>query len=171
MGLHNLTSKEIEALALIAQGHDAKSAALKLSLSTHTIYERLRRAREKVGVGSSREAARLVFNDTTDTNEKFVYQKLALSIQADVQPFQTLPQVGVAVGIGQTVSKHVPSRAQSIWSLLLASLPLRAEGEREIRVSRVERIRLIGDLSSKLAMAFVAICLAAMVLSNVLMRG
>lgn len=53
-----LTEKEKQTLRLILRGHDAKSAARELSLSVHTVNERLREARRKLGVTSSREAAR-----------------------------------------------------------------------------------------------------------------
>lgn len=53
-----LTDKECEALRLLARGHDAKSAAQALGLSVHTVNERLAEARRKVGVSSSRAAAR-----------------------------------------------------------------------------------------------------------------
>lgn len=53
-----LTEKEKQTLRLIARGHDAKSTARSLGLSVHTINERLRDARRKMEVSSSREAAR-----------------------------------------------------------------------------------------------------------------
>jgi DNA-binding CsgD family transcriptional regulator len=60
-GLRGLTDKEKQTLRLIVRGHDAKSSARKLGLSVHTINERLRDARRKLAVSSSREAARLLF--------------------------------------------------------------------------------------------------------------
>ena len=59
-GYDALTEKEKETLRLMVRGHDAKSAASALDLSVHTINERLRAARRKLQVTSSREAARLV---------------------------------------------------------------------------------------------------------------
>ncbi|MBX7481784.1 helix-turn-helix domain-containing protein [Qipengyuania qiaonensis] len=59
-GYDELTDKEKQTLRLMVRGHDAKSAASELSLSVHTINERLRAARRKLEVTSSREAARLV---------------------------------------------------------------------------------------------------------------
>jgi DNA-binding CsgD family transcriptional regulator len=56
-----LTEKEKQTLRLIVRGHDAKSVARNLGLSVHTINERLRDARRKMAVSSSREAARLLF--------------------------------------------------------------------------------------------------------------
>ncbi|GAN69379.1 hypothetical protein AOR01nite_14940 [Acetobacter orleanensis] len=53
-----LSEREKEALRLLLVGHDAKSVAGTLGLSVHTINDRLRDARRKLGVSSSREAAR-----------------------------------------------------------------------------------------------------------------
>ncbi len=55
-----LSEKEKQTLRLIVHGHDAKSTARTLGLSVHTINERLRVARRKMSVSSSREAARLL---------------------------------------------------------------------------------------------------------------
>ncbi|UIP07184.1 DUF4019 domain-containing protein [Erythrobacter sp. SDW2] len=57
-GIDDLTDKEKETLRLIVRGHDAKSTARELGLSVHTVNERLRDARRKLSVSSSREAAR-----------------------------------------------------------------------------------------------------------------
>ncbi len=59
-GYENLTDKEKEALRLLLRGHDAKSMARTLDLSVHTINDRLRAARRKLSVTSSKEAARLL---------------------------------------------------------------------------------------------------------------
>ncbi|HSI19325.1 MAG TPA: DUF4019 domain-containing protein [Sphingomonas sp.] len=55
-----LSEKEKQTLRLIVRGHDAKSIARSLGLSVYTIHERLRDARRKMAVSSSREAARLL---------------------------------------------------------------------------------------------------------------
>lgn len=59
-GLGDLTAKEKEALRLLLAGHDTKSTAAELGLSVHTINDRLRSALRKLGVTSSREAARIL---------------------------------------------------------------------------------------------------------------
>ncbi len=56
----NLTEKEKEALRLLFVGHDAKSSAAQLGISVHTVNDRLRHARRKLRVSSSREAARML---------------------------------------------------------------------------------------------------------------
>lgn len=53
-----LNEREKETLRLLLQGHDAKSIARDLGISVHTVNERLRASRRKLGVASSREAAR-----------------------------------------------------------------------------------------------------------------
>lgn len=61
-GYAALTEKEKQTLRLIVRGHDAKSTARHLGLSVHTINERLRDARRKLAVSSSREAARMLLD-------------------------------------------------------------------------------------------------------------
>ncbi len=69
-GYETLTDKEKETLRLIVRGHDAKSMAQELDLSVHTINERLRAARRKLSVTSSREAARIAFKQE-ETHPQF----------------------------------------------------------------------------------------------------
>lgn len=62
-----LTEKERQTLRLMVRGHDAKSIASSLGLSVHTVNERLRDARRKMTVSSSREAARLLLQKEGET--------------------------------------------------------------------------------------------------------
>ena len=55
-----LTEREREVLRLLVRGHDIKSIARELSISATAANERLRSARQKLGVSSSREAARIL---------------------------------------------------------------------------------------------------------------
>lgn len=75
-GYDALTEKERETLRLMVRGHDAKSMARELSLSVHTINDRLRSARRKLGVTSSREAARLVFEQEGTAPENLAGKEL-----------------------------------------------------------------------------------------------
>lgn len=59
-GLSELTDREREVLRLLYRGHTAKSAAAELDLSVHTINDHLREARKKLGVPSSKQAARIL---------------------------------------------------------------------------------------------------------------
>ncbi len=53
-----LSARELEVLRLLAEGHTIKSIAAQLGRTEASINERLRDARRKTGVGSSRELAR-----------------------------------------------------------------------------------------------------------------
>ena len=55
-----LTDRELAVLRLLASGHTAKTIAVQLGCSETAINERLRDARRKTGIGSSRELARLL---------------------------------------------------------------------------------------------------------------
>jgi DNA-binding CsgD family transcriptional regulator len=55
-----LSGREREVLRLLLRGHDGKSAARLLGISPGGVHERLREARRKLEVTSSREAARLL---------------------------------------------------------------------------------------------------------------
>ena len=69
--LSRLNAKERQILLLLAQGHTAKSAAVATGSSVHAVNERLREARRKTGVASSRELARLVsLNPQKSRDEK-----------------------------------------------------------------------------------------------------
>lgn len=58
--VRQLSEKERETLRLLLRGYDAKTSARRLGLSVHTVNERLRDARRKLSVSSSREAARIL---------------------------------------------------------------------------------------------------------------
>lgn len=75
-GYQALTEKEKETLRLVVRGYDAKSMASHLGLSVHTINERLRFARRKMAVSSSREAARLLFSKEGDAPHSLADKQL-----------------------------------------------------------------------------------------------
>lgn len=110
-GYHLLTEKEKQTLRLILCGHDAKSMAGELDLSVHTVNERLRSARRKLGVTSSKEAARVLLEEEGEAPEFFVHK-----------------QIGEAAGAlspaGQPARKAGTARAWIIAGALLMSLLL-----------------------------------------------
>lgn len=85
-----LSAKEKETLRLLLEGHDAKSIARQLDLSVHTINERLRDARRKMGTSSSREAARLLREKEGQPPE--LLGDMRLGDASAGQPTQALPQ-------------------------------------------------------------------------------
>jgi DNA-binding CsgD family transcriptional regulator len=58
LDLSRLSAAERQALRLLAEGHTVKSIATAIGSTPATVNERLREARRKTGVGSSRELAR-----------------------------------------------------------------------------------------------------------------
>jgi DNA-binding CsgD family transcriptional regulator len=86
-GYTALTEKEKQTLRLIVRGHDAKSTARELGLSVHTINERLRDARRKLAVSSSREAARRLLDAESIAPEMLGDKPLG----ADPAPTATQP--------------------------------------------------------------------------------
>lgn len=90
-GYQALTEKEKQTLRLILRGHDAKSLARHLDLSVHTVNERLRDARRKLEVSSSRAAARLLLEKEGRAPELlgdklFGEAALAPSVEGVAQP-------------------------------------------------------------------------------------
>lgn len=94
-GFQALTEKEKQTLRLIVRGHDAKSIARHLDLSVHTINERLRDARRKLEVSSSREAARLLLDTEGDGPQNLADKQIG-----EAAPSADVAQ-GAAPGTGQ----------------------------------------------------------------------
>ncbi|GEN99470.1 hypothetical protein NSE01_13030 [Novosphingobium sediminis] len=80
-----LSVRELEVLRLLAEGHTIKSIAAQLDRTEASINERLRDARRKTGVGSSRELARqLVAQKIWDKNPDLAMT--SLPAEGSVQP-------------------------------------------------------------------------------------
>jgi len=82
-GFDILTEKEKETLRLLVRGYDAKTIARHFELSVHTVNERLKNARRKLSVSSSREAARLLFDEEGDAPKNLMGKQLGEAVQAD----------------------------------------------------------------------------------------
>ncbi len=104
-----LNAKELEILRWLAEGHTVKSIATGLNRSEASINERLREARRKTGVGSSRELARLL------DAQKIWDRKIDLSSHSH-----------------STESMESPPHRRRLWSkgtkMMLIALPLAAAG-------------------------------------------
>jgi len=74
-----LSDREKAVLRLLGQGHDAKSTARELGISVHAVNERLRNTRRKLGVSSSREAARLLISSEHRASNFFVDKKIEVA--------------------------------------------------------------------------------------------
>ena len=91
-----LNEPERQVLRLLAEGHTAKSIANELGSTAAAVNERLREARRKTGVGSSRELARLLKSQESRDDEMGVAQvrpSTAPFSQSDAELWR--PQTGV----------------------------------------------------------------------------
>jgi DNA-binding CsgD family transcriptional regulator len=94
--LDRLNEAEKRVLRLLAQGHTAKSIANAIDSTAAAVNERLREARRKTGVGSSRELARLLRTQENRHEQMRVGKPaslLATPSQSDAEPWR--PQTGV----------------------------------------------------------------------------
>lgn len=91
-----LNEAERQVLYLLAEGHTAKSIANELGSTPAAVNERLREARRKTGVGSSRELARLLKSRETRDEQMGVASRrptTAAFPQPDAEPWR--PRTGV----------------------------------------------------------------------------
>jgi DNA-binding CsgD family transcriptional regulator len=117
-GYQALTEKEKQTLRLVVRGYDAKSMATHLGLSVHTINERLRDARRKMSVSSSREAARLLSDTEGDPHS------LADKPLGGAGTIRDMRQASLPQGNATTVRLAGVIGGAAIMSLLLATLAL-----------------------------------------------
>ncbi len=96
-GFQALTEKEKESLRLLVDGHDAKSMARHLGLSVHTVNERLRDARRKMEVSSSREAARQL----REIEGQVLHQTAAPHQTPQLSGYRSLGDAPTGAGVGQ----------------------------------------------------------------------
>lgn len=87
----SLSDRERQVLALLARSHDAKSIARTLRISVHTVNEQLRAARQKLGVTSSREAARLLLESEGDTPKILGDRQIGIGARDSGGPKSAMP--------------------------------------------------------------------------------
>lgn len=126
-GLDALTDKEKQTLRLIVRGYDAKSAARHLDISVHTVNERLRGARRKLEVSSSREAARMLMAEESATPDFLARKNLGEGKSPAIGEPAPVPEIrrGGGWGVGRTGALLTGGIAMSlITAALLLSTPL-----------------------------------------------
>lgn len=115
-----LSEKEKETLRLILRGYDAKTMARHLDLSVHTINERLRQARRKLAVPSSREAARLLLETECPDHDLLAGKRLGEDLPGETHQRSSRHKAGIssAMAIG----------GLAIMTLVLAAVAIAALG-------------------------------------------
>lgn len=157
-----LNDREREVLRLLAAGHTAKTIAAQLGHSETAINERLRTARRKTGIGSSRELARLLeaqkngdknidlptphhVGDSLEppASTGFKRQKGLIAMMIAIPVLAVALLVAGAPSTPQTASAPVTTTAAKpmplvgSWSLDVARIP---EAERPQRVTMTFRV-------------------------------
>lgn len=152
-----LTDKELEILRLLTAGHTVKSIAVRLGRSETSINERLRDARRKTGVGSSRELARhLDAQKIWDKNIDLSTQCSTADTKAPpAQPGRSTSKgtlvmlfaISVAAAglvLSQADSTHPDARPQTVQAAAADQLPLVGSWSLDVtRIPAEERPRRV----------------------------
>jgi TonB family protein len=120
-----LSDREREALSLLGRGHEAKSIAATLGISVHSVNERLRTARRKLGVSSSREAARLLLaREGPATPENFGPEKIGVAPDGAGEAYSPPAHLG-ATGAARRL---IPVLIGALMLTALVSVLMAAQG-------------------------------------------
>lgn len=136
----NLTDREVEILRLLAAGHTVKSIAAHLGRTEASINERLREARRKTGVGSSRELARLL--DTQKIWDKNIDLPPPRSLANDTPQ----PRVGRTWPKG-TIAMLLTLPAAAIGLMLAANTPVQQQPQQRALTAAPQAAPLVGNWS------------------------
>lgn len=143
-----LNDREREVLRLLAAGHTAKTIATQLGHSETSINERLRTARRKTGIGSSRELARLLeAQKSSDKKIDLPAHGIAgntleppatsgfKSSKGMIAMLIAIPVLAVALMV--TAAPSTPQPASSKAEVTVASKPLPLVGSWSLDVARI----------------------------------
>lgn len=160
----SITHSERVVLELLAQGYDIKACATELGISDHAVGERLRGARRKLGVTSSRQAARLLRASRSYRKHGDAFQGVAEDRDAaasSLLPDRRAPLERDAVFHAE-IREYQLSYEASFAPTRIPYVPVRQKGAGGNDLSRMERLQAIGDLSIKLAAVAALLCLLAL---------
>jgi DNA-binding CsgD family transcriptional regulator len=162
-----LNENEKAALHLLLLGHDAKTAAQEIGVTPNIINERLRSARQKLQVTSSKAAARMLAEYEGYEPKFFVPKNIGIAPKPKSDAIYPLPGQQAA-STDRVREAQTAYQSYASFSNPLLSVPFRKQGELGNDLSKETRIWAIVDLSVKLAFAFAFVCLAAMLVSRLI---
>jgi len=170
--MEKLQEKEKVALRLVLRGFDAKAAAREIDVTPNVVIERLRSARQKLGVTSSKEAARLLAEHEGIAPNFLVSKKIGIVPPAKNNAINPLPDHQATASGSPNVVREMQAVFQpySPFSNSSLSVPFRKQGEPGNGLSKSTRFLVIADLTVKLAFAFAFVCLAAILVSTLINR-
>lgn len=144
--LETLTDKELEVLRLLTAGHTVKSIAVRLGRSETSINERLRDARRKTGVGSSRELARCL------DAQKIWDKKIDLPAQSEAtDEGLQLPKPERPTSKGKIIMLISGFAAAAGIAMATADTPHPASPPQSVQTAAPDRLPLAGSWSLDVA--------------------
>jgi DNA-binding CsgD family transcriptional regulator len=173
-GFDQLQEREKAVLRLLLQGFDVKASASELRISANIVNERLRDARRKLGVTSSREAARVLARNEAGTPNFLGNRMFGIADPGSSPPDMAVPEVQAGES-GGTVHSVVRENQAAFNMFALASnasssLSLNRLGGVRNELNKRERASAIIDLTTKLAAALALVCLIAVAVSTMVQR-
>lgn len=168
--LEKLSEKEADILRLLARGFDVKASAKELGISPNSVTERLRSARQKLGVSSSREAARIFASHSTPDHIFYVPMGNVVEQITPSEPVSALPgpQAGEEKEQDKALLEQsaVPFAHMPVNLVDLSYLPLRRAGDARNELSKRQRLTAIFDLTTKFAGGIALTCLLALIVDR-----
>jgi DNA-binding CsgD family transcriptional regulator len=168
--LSSLTDAERGALDLLGQGYDIKACATALGISNHAVNERLRGARRKLGVTSSRAAA-VMLRQNGDVPYKLSGDRFP-GVVNDIGPAaDTAPPAWQAEAHSAAIQPSEVREYQLAYGQvgearsILPYVPLRGTGAQGNTLSKTERLQATIDLSIKIAAIAALVCLLALAIN------
>ncbi|MEO9600215.1 LuxR C-terminal-related transcriptional regulator [Parasphingorhabdus sp.] len=166
---NDLNEKEKKVLRLLLMGHDAKTAAQEIGVTPNIINERLRSARQKLQVTSSKAAARMLASHEGNVPNFLGPKKIGIVQRPKTEAVYPLPGHQAASPDRDRVREmQAAYQAQATFSNPSQPVPFRKQGELGNDLNKGARLRVIADLSVKLTFAFAFVCLAAMLVSRLI---
>lgn len=150
-GVDELTDREREVLRLLLAGHTAKTIAAELDLSVHTVNDYLREARKKLGVSSSREAARILGEQEETAPQNHAPEEIGMGEASD-RP--DTPDLSKTPG-GKSLSPWIIGGAIMFATAIAAILIFASAGTPEQGEDEVETMMEQSTEAQAEALAFV----------------
>lgn len=169
-GTEVLNDKEREILRLLLRGFDIKTAARHLDVSANTLAERLRSARRKLGVSSSREGALLLAEADAQTNIIDVTRISGIAAKPVSVPIAVEPVVPAGSGMMEVRAEQATFSGANSFQAFIDALPLRRDAGVGNGLGRQQRVKAAGELAVKLATAFAFIMLAISLVNSIIIQ-
>lgn len=135
--IEQLTDREREVLYLLLAGHTAKSTAAELDLSVHTVNDYLREARKKLGVGSSKEAARILAELESSPPQNIAPDQFGI---ARTGAFSNSVRTGIDRGDSRRIGLWIIGGSIMFASILTIALLAASQGNNDADIATDETI-------------------------------